>query len=154
MIKQVILLSTFFVGLCGCDLFKAFPDDRVFRGSIWKKDIVNEEVLLREIPKVDLDGSPIFLLSHLFERKGFTTLSEKDEANRILYASFARIPCAYDDLDLKEGNNYKISAKFIKFTSTGIVEYCKKNADFQPCKEGYRNIEIGYFQLTSLESIP
>ncbi|MBN8589868.1 MAG: hypothetical protein J0L94_16260 [Rhodothermia bacterium] len=135
MIKQVILLSIFFVGLCGCDLFKAFPDDRVFRGSIWKKDIVNEEVLLREIPKVDLDGSPIFLLSHLFERKGFTTLSEKDEANRILYASFARIPCAYDDLDLKEGNNYKISAKFIKFTSTGIVEYCKKMQTFSLVKK-------------------
>ncbi|MBN8589865.1 MAG: hypothetical protein J0L94_16245 [Rhodothermia bacterium] len=85
MIKQVILLSIFFLGLNGCDGFweNIYVGDKVYKNDVRENNIVEEILVLRNT--VD---TPSFISSYLFERVSYAEEHEpykkKDSANRIL----------------------------------------------------------------------
>jgi|GEM_PF-1750358 len=154
MIKQVILLSIFFLGLSGCDGFweNIYVGDKVYKNDVRENNIVEEILVLRNT--VD---TPSFISSYLFEQVSYAEEQEpykkKDSANRILYASFFLIRPQFDPKMMVKDKKYRVSAVFDRVFQANSDTFCKIE-NYRPCLEKYDLMWIGKFHIVSIEPIP
>jgi len=145
-----MLLCTLLLGLSGCDGFweNIYFADKLYEGKVWENDLVQETLVLR-----DTLDTPSATSGYLFERASFAEGAQKDDVNRILYASFFLIPAEYDPKKMILGKKYRVSAKFSITGQTTRSAFCKVE-NYRPCVEKYDFTPIGFFRITSIEPLP
>jgi len=145
-----MLLCTLLLGLSGCDGFweNIYFADKLYEGKVWENDLVQETLVLR-----DTLDTPSATSGYLFERASFAEGAQKDDVNRILYASFFLIPAEYDPKKMIPSKKYRVSAKFIRTTHSSQYIFCKVE-NYRPCLEKYDLAPVGFFHITSIEPLP